>query len=67
MEVCWKHGIKITGCSKWNGGNTRRICHLCLSEYKSSPLKNTPIRTQYNPVKTPYNMVKTVSTLGKVR
>lgn len=67
MEVCRKYQITVTGCSKWNGENTRRICHLCLSEYILPLLKNTPIKTQYNTVKTPYNMVKTVSTLGKVR
>ena len=67
MEVYWKRGIKIMGCSKWKGGNTRKICHLCLSEYKSSLLKNTPIKTHYNPVKTVSNTVKTVSILGEGR
>ena len=67
MEVCSKYGIKITGCSKWNGGNTRRICHSCLSEYISSPLKNTPVKTQSTTVKTQYSTVKTASSLGQRR
>ena len=29
MEMCKKYGIKVTGCSKWNGGDTVVTCDLC--------------------------------------
>jgi len=29
MEMCKKYGIKVTGCSKWNGGDTVITCDLC--------------------------------------
>ncbi len=61
MDRCWKYDIKVTGCSKWSGGNTRKICHSCLSEYKSYPSENTPIKTQPTLIKTKYRMVKTLS------
>jgi hypothetical protein len=67
MEVCSKHSIKVTGCSKWNGGDTSEICDLCLSEVESNrkipPLENTTVKTPYNTVKTRPSIVKTVPIL----
>lgn len=67
MEVCRKHGIKVTGCSKWNGGDALKICDLCISEIESNrkipPMENTTVKTPYNTIKTFSSMVKTVPIL----
>lgn len=69
MGFCKKHGFDITGCSKWNGGDTLKICGVCLSIAEGEgliyPLKKTPIKKQYNTVKTQSNRVKTVPILGE--
>ena len=67
MAVCRKHSIKVTGCSKWNGGDISEICDLCVSEVESNrkipPLENTTVKTPYNPVKRRPSIVKTFSIL----
>ena len=68
MELCKKHGIKVTGCSKWNGGDHLEICQLCLSELGVKgilfPSNKTPVKKHYNTVKTLSNTVKTMPFLG---
>jgi len=69
MGLCRKYDFYLTGCSKWNGGDTSKICDLCVSESERDdliyPLKKTPIKNHYNTVKTLSNRVKTVPTLGE--
>jgi hypothetical protein len=69
MGLCRKYGFYLTGCSKWNGGDTLKICGICLSEPEKRgliyPLKKTPIKKQYNTIKTRSTMVKTVPILGE--
>jgi len=67
MELCRKHNIEVTRCSKWNGRDTSKICDLCVSEIESHrnipPTENTTLKTPYNTVKTCPSMVKTVPIL----
>lgn len=69
MGLCKKHGFNITGCSKWNDGDTSKICDLCLSESEGEgliyPLKKTPIKTRSTGIKTLSNRVKTLPILGE--
>jgi len=69
MGLCKKYGFNITGCSKWNGGDTPKICHLCVSEWEGKgliyPLKKNPIKKKYNTVQSLPTMVKTLPILGE--
>lgn len=64
MAECKKYGIKVTGCSKWSGGDTTKICDLCISEVEPNrviaPSKRTIVRNYCNIVKTMPAMVKTI-------
>lgn len=67
MELCRKYSIKVTGCSKWSGGYTSKICDLCVSAIESNrkipPTENNTLKTPYNTVKTCPSTVKTVPIL----
>ena len=69
MEFCKKHIIKVTGCSKWSGGDTREICLLCLSEIETKdklyPPQKTLVKTHYKAHKTRSNILKTVPIFGE--
>ena len=61
--------IYVTGCSKQTSLFLPEICQKCVEETKTNtsiyPLKNSPLKTQYNPIKTSSNIVKTIPILGE--
>jgi len=69
MTFCRKHNIKVTGCSRWSGGDTPQICAFCVVEISSKgklyPLKKTLVKPYYKAHKTLPNIVKTVPTFGE--